>query len=400
MKTIYISGEIGYDITADWIREQIDSNSKERLRVILNSIGGSINDGFEIYNIFKAYKGDIEMVIGVMAASITSYIAMAVPAEKRKGFKNSSFMVHEASRAAYGRARDFLTIYERLEGLNTIVSEAYAEGMKLSKEEARDMMREDKYFTGWEALIGANIISNVIDIEDIDIPKKEEDEQAFIIFDTFMKEMQRDDFDINVYKEKMYTLEDKINSDIKKSQDDICKAAAKLKLDKIKPESNTDNSVDDKILIMEDNKMPKLDELLKSNPEAQAEYTANLQAAEQRAKDEAMQMNDVGKERGRIFNILKFSGINISEDTSKAINEGTDSAQFAQDELMRERNKRKDQKSGVDFGKLVNRDLPGDQDEKGKEEAEINAGDEKAKLEAFDKKLDEASAKKSGKEVK
>ena len=49
MKTIYISGEIGWDVTADDIRSQIDSKSKESLRVIINSPGGYVSEGFEIY---------------------------------------------------------------------------------------------------------------------------------------------------------------------------------------------------------------------------------------------------------------------------------------------------------------------------------------------------------------
>ena len=372
MKTLYISGEIGWDVTPDSIREQIDSKSTEKLRVIVNSVGGYVSDGFEIYNILKAYKGEIEVVIGVIAASIASYIAMVAPLEKRKGFKNSSFMIHEVQAGIYGRARDLATYAERVEGLNNIMAEAYSEGLDLTKEESRAMMVEDKYFTGWEALVESNIISEILDLEDIDIPKKEEDEDQFIIFETFMNEAKKD-IDISILKAKVYETEQKVISDINKSTQDLTKAAAKLKLNetKVNKESNTDKSVEDKTnLKMEEKTMPKLQEFLNSNPDAKAEYDALLSAKDQEI-EQAKANNDVGKERARIFNILKFSGFEPASEAAKAINEGIDSAQFAQDELMRERNKRKGKgQNKVDFGELKTAQLPGDQDEIGKKEAQ------------------------------
>src|SRR4030042_3686765 len=141
MKTIYMTGIVGLDITADKFRKDFHSETKEKRRVILNSFGGSVSEGFEIYNIIKAYKGDIEIIMGAWVASIAAYIAMAVPKENRKAFKNSSFMLHEASSIAEGRARDFKIHYERLEGVNNIMADAIAEGMGFTREVARNIIK-------------------------------------------------------------------------------------------------------------------------------------------------------------------------------------------------------------------------------------------------------------------
>jgi ATP-dependent protease ClpP protease subunit len=63
MKSIYLNGDVGWEITADKILSQIDIKSKEKLRVFVNSPGGSVFEAFTIYNIFKSYQGEIEFVI-------------------------------------------------------------------------------------------------------------------------------------------------------------------------------------------------------------------------------------------------------------------------------------------------------------------------------------------------
>lgn len=393
MKTIYLSGEFGWQITADKVREQIDPNSKEKLRVIVNSIGGYVDEGFEIYNILNSYKGEVEIIIGVMAASIASYVAMAAPLENRKGFKNSSFMVHEASRAAYGRARDFLTIAERLEGLNNIVAGAYAEGLGIGKEEAREMMNDDKYFTGWEALVEANIISDVVDLKDIDIPQKEEDEEAFIFFDLFMKEIENE-VDIKAYKEKMYQIEDKINADTKKAQEDVTRAAARLNI-----ESETGKKpVDDKSNLTTEETM-NLQEFLNANPEAKAEYDNNLRSAEEKGKGAAMSeaaKADLTAERMRIKNILTVTGGMMTDTAAKAITEGMTGEQFAFSEITREKNNAEKPENKVDFGGLAVKQTPGEQDPTGKEEQKGKGGKD---FSQYDEKTDELAKAYFGKEV-
>ena len=52
MKTMYLSGIVGLDITADDIRAQMNGESKEKWQIIVNSPGGFVIDAFEIFNIF------------------------------------------------------------------------------------------------------------------------------------------------------------------------------------------------------------------------------------------------------------------------------------------------------------------------------------------------------------
>jgi ATP-dependent Clp protease protease subunit len=363
MKTIYMTGIVGWEITADNIRQDFNSETKEKKRIILNSVGGSVSEGFEIYNILKAYKGEIELVLGAMVASIASYFAMAVPKENRKAFKNSSFMLHEASSIAEGRARDFLTFYERLEGINNIMAEAIGEGLGITREQARDTMREDKFYTGWESLVDNNIISDIIEPKDIEVPKKEEDENQYLFITEMMAELEKQQ-DVTIAKAKMYECEDKINSDIKKSQADIQKAAAFLKIDETNKAIIPADSPDENI-IQEDKKM-KLMDYLETDPEAKADFEAVLETAKAQVRTEMT--NALNQDRQRLGKVLELEGVSLSEVAAQAIEGEMSIENYMEARIKGQLDKRSEKKESP-FKKLVSPQLPGDQDEKGKAKA-------------------------------
>ena len=354
MKTIYLSGEVGWEITLSKLRNQMNPSSKEKVRIIINSYGGSVPEAFEIYNFLGAYKGKIEIVIGAMAASAASYIAMVVPVANRKGFKNSSFMTHEAKSGVYGRARDFEIHAKRLEGINNIVAEAYSTGLGIEIDSARSMMTEDNYITGGEDLLKNNVISGIIDIEDVDIPDKENDEDGFMFFD-FLSESIKNKINRDVATSKMYDAEDKILKDFKKNKESFEKIAAHL--ENFEPKKT-----------VEDNKLTTEGEMdlksfLKATPEANAEYEKDLQSAEAKGKKDVMIEGStalVDSERKRISSILSAAGIEVTETVATALDDGSDVGTFATAELARQNKSRTETPAPV-FGELANRQTPGEQ---------------------------------------
>ena len=361
METIYINGEIGYEITAANFRKELPEDQSEKLQIIINSPGGFVSEGMEIYNLIKSYKGEVDIIIGVMAASIAAYISMAVPSQNRKAFKNSSWMTHEASCGLFGRARDFKIQHERLLGVNSMLADAYSEGMMIDKTEALKLMEEDFYLTGWEQLLENNIISDIVDPADIDIPEPMKTNSIWeFLFDELEKEP-----DYAKIKEKMYATEDKVSKNWEENNKDFEKAVALLNINKdlipvIKPvENNTKISMEDK--------METLQEFLKVNLNAKAEFDIILQSA--KAEDETKIKN---LEKTRIVSILEKAGVKLSENIAKALDSDMDVKDFALAELDRinQINSAKDKQT---FGSLVVKETPGDQDEKGKAEAKAKA---------------------------
>lgn len=343
MKTIYLKGIVGWDIFAEDLTNELSPNSREKVRIIGNSPGGDVSEGIEIYNVIKSYNGQVEFIIGAMAASMMSYIAMSVPLENRKGFENSSFMIHEASGVGFGRARDFKIKYERLEGINNIMASVYAKEFGKTLEEARDMMSEDKYFTGWESLVENNIISDVIDYKDVDFPQTEkEDETEWTFFG-----MENKKYEETTAKSFMYEAEDKIKKDFEKFNDKFEKAVAFLDIGN---EINSDESENDEPIEIKKTEvvMSVLQDFLKSNPEAQAEYEKDLDSA--RSDERTNTKESVAK-------ILASERITLSKTATKALDTDMTYDQYAIEALEEERSKRdqnkkdnKDKNKGIFAG--------------------------------------------------
>ena len=91
MSKIKIKGEIGWDITAADIERQLYYATGD-LDVEIDCPGGSVYEGFKIFNLLKKYdKGSVTGYIG-LAASMGSYIALAC---KNRILNNNSVLASE-----------------------------------------------------------------------------------------------------------------------------------------------------------------------------------------------------------------------------------------------------------------------------------------------------------------
>ena len=334
MKTMYLSGIVGYEITADNIRSQINEGSKEKLQVIVNSPGGFIIDAFEIYNIFSSYKGEVEFVINGMAASAMSYIIMS--GDKISAFKNSIFMAHRAQAIGIGDADEIQREADIARAMDNVLAEAYSTRMKKPKEEILSEMKNEIWLIGWEYLTNAGIIDNVIDSADeINIPDEDKKQEIMFIDSELAKcgEPEKK----KKAQLKILECQNRMSRDVERIARNKNKAAALLKTDLTpvgKPVEN--NKTEEKM---------NLQEFLKSNPEAEAEFNKALQSAEQKGIDsiQAKFAND----RKRIANILELSGIKLPDSTIEAIENNIDEGEFAKQELMRQRELRAEKKESA-----------------------------------------------------
>lgn len=329
MKTIYLSGTVGYEITADKIREQVDFTSREKLRMIVNSYGGYVSDAFEIYNLLQTYKGEIEAVIMGVAASAMSYIIMA--ADKISAFKNSIFMAHRVQGVALGTADDMAREAGIIGAMDSVIAEAYTRRMKGTREDIMAQMGNEIWLIGWEALTEAGIIDNVIDKpEEIEIPEPDDDEQVMILVAA--------EFDRAAAAAKtrlgIAQTFSRMRRDEDRARTDSERMAAY-----IKPLDQTPAGPGKDKINMEVSNMT-LKEFLAANPEAQAEYDKDILAAEEKGKAGAS--NDINIERTRIVNILKLAGAEMSESAIMALEKNMTPEAFAVSELERIKNERKE----------------------------------------------------------
>jgi ATP-dependent protease ClpP protease subunit len=331
MKTIYLSGTVGYEITADTIREQVDFKSREKLRMIVNSYGGYVSDAFEIYNLLQTYRGEIEAVIMGVAASAMSYIVMA--ADKISAFKNSIFMAHLTQNVAVGTAYDMAREAEIMSAMDGIIADSYIKRMGGSREEIIAKMKDEIWLVGWEALTEAGMIDNVIDKPDeIEIPEPDKDEDQLMI-------LVAAEFDRNAATARARMGISQVFARMRRDEDRARTDSERMAA-YIKPLDQTPAGPGKDKINMEVSNMT-LKEFLAANPEAQAEYEKDILAAEEKGKAGAS--NDIiNTERTRIVNILKLAGAEMSESAIMALEKNMTPEAFAVSELERIKGERQE----------------------------------------------------------
>lgn len=150
---INISGEIGWDYTANDIRDSLKAAKGDDLDIDIVTPGGSVFDGIEIYNAMRDYKRDnpksqISATLKGLVASMGTYIASNPAIDLVAAEDNAVYMVHNPWSITYGDYRDAQTTADMLKGLADILSEAYSKRTGKSKADIRSMMDASTWIFG------------------------------------------------------------------------------------------------------------------------------------------------------------------------------------------------------------------------------------------------------------
>lgn len=127
----------------------IEANGDE-LEVEINSGGGDVFAGSEIYTALKAYSGNVTIKIVGLAASAASVIAMA--GDKILMSPTGQIMIHNVSSRTAGDYRDMEHSSEVLKNANTTIANAYRLKTGMSEEDLLAMMNKETWLTPQQAL--------------------------------------------------------------------------------------------------------------------------------------------------------------------------------------------------------------------------------------------------------
>ena len=120
----------------------------EEVEVYINSPGGVIDCGSEIYTSLRSYSGNLKIYIVGQACSAASIIAMAGHCEMSP---TSLMMVHCVSSGARGNHSDMEHMAEVLRTADDALSNAYVDKTGMSKEEVLQMMEAETWLTAEQA---------------------------------------------------------------------------------------------------------------------------------------------------------------------------------------------------------------------------------------------------------
>lgn len=121
----------------------------ETIEVEINSGGGSVFAGSEIYTALKNHKGSVNVSIVGLAASAASVIAMAGKTVKMS--PTAQFMVHNVSAQGEGDYRDMQHMADILKTANETIASSYILKTGKSKDEILAMMDKETWLTAEKA---------------------------------------------------------------------------------------------------------------------------------------------------------------------------------------------------------------------------------------------------------
>ncbi|MFA5527663.1 MAG: head maturation protease, ClpP-related [Peptostreptococcales bacterium] len=131
------------------VNDIVEKANGEDLEVIINSGGGSVFAGSEIYTVLKDYSGNVLVKIVGLAASAASVIAMA--GDKIKMSPTAQIMIHNVWSYAEGDYREMEHTAEILKNANKTIANAYEIKTGKTQEELLKLMDGETWMTPKQA---------------------------------------------------------------------------------------------------------------------------------------------------------------------------------------------------------------------------------------------------------
>ncbi|MCD3351269.1 Clp protease ClpP [Clostridium botulinum D/C] len=131
------------------VEKAIDTANGEDLEILVNSGGGSVFAGSEIYTLLKDYKGNTTVKILGMAGSSASVIAMA--GKKIVMSPTAQIMIHNVACRSAGDYKDMQHTAEILENANKAICNSYILKTGMKQEELLDLMNKETWMNAQKA---------------------------------------------------------------------------------------------------------------------------------------------------------------------------------------------------------------------------------------------------------
>ena len=148
---VMIFDEIGlWGVTAkDFATSLKEIPDDHEITVRINSPGGSVFDGYAIYNALKSRAAQVTTRVEGLAASMASIVALG--GSKVTAAANSMFMIHNPWSCAAGDGEELRKAAELLDKLAGQLVGIYAGKCGKSEDEVRKAMDDETWFTAAEA---------------------------------------------------------------------------------------------------------------------------------------------------------------------------------------------------------------------------------------------------------
>ncbi|HHJ9423669.1 TPA: head maturation protease, ClpP-related, partial [Streptococcus pyogenes] len=128
---------------------ELEKFKGEDVQVLINSGGGSVFAGSEIYTALKKHKGRVEVIVTGLSASIASIIMLA--GDSIKASPISQIMIHNVSTVQKGDYQKMRHVSKTLDLASASLAKMYSQKTGQTEEVIRKMMDEETWFNAYSA---------------------------------------------------------------------------------------------------------------------------------------------------------------------------------------------------------------------------------------------------------
>ena len=132
------------------------------INLYINSPGGSVTDGFAIYDTMKYIKCDVSTICMGMAASMGAFLLSAGTKGKRIALPNSTIMIHQPLGGYKGQATDMEIHTRYMLDIKARLNQILAENTGKPLDVIKNDTERDNFMTAQQAL-EYGLIDKVID---------------------------------------------------------------------------------------------------------------------------------------------------------------------------------------------------------------------------------------------
>lgn len=153
-RIILLTGEVNDDSAAMVVAQMLylSAQSKEDIRLYINSPGGSVTAGLAILDTMHCIPNDVQTIGMGMAASMGAVLLAAGTKGKRMMLPHSEAMIHQPLGGAGGQASDVLIHARHLERTREVLTGLLSDYTGKSVEELKEDMDRDRFLTASEAV--------------------------------------------------------------------------------------------------------------------------------------------------------------------------------------------------------------------------------------------------------
>ncbi len=163
-RTILISDPIDHKLTTRVIAQLLLMDSADQnkpITILINSPGGSADDGFAIYDMIRFIRPPVKIVSVGLSASAATVIMLAAEKGSRFALPNARIMIHQPSMRYMGVAEDVKRTAEQILKLRARINELYARETGQPLDKVVEDTDRDYWLSAQEA-VEYGLISKVV----------------------------------------------------------------------------------------------------------------------------------------------------------------------------------------------------------------------------------------------